>query len=371
MRRHEIIGLRVFAAIAVGVFTLAVVAESLAQTPTQPRGTIRQQGQEVIGDKKPPLPSLLRRRLVDPRQAMRKLVGNLSRVGRQLKRNFVVIAQDGLELLEQTDAVDTTREVAASNYIRALDGVLVKGLFYRPPPPGKKGLFVPTDKKLRAELVRLADLGKGRGLRVMVTDFVGDNKSAGESLKQNIARGYVPFAVSGRGFAFDRIPRFPSRPVNENPANITGLSHARNFLYLRDSSQYDRQEEFVVALNNTNYDAVIVDVFHRGRRAFTKRSVDAMKFKKLGARRLVLAYMNIGEAETFRYYWKQNWREGSPPWIAAPVAGNPDKFYVQYWHPQWQKLLAGDNKSYLFGIFAQCPSGDFMSRMNRLSGGPS
>ena len=63
--------------------------------------------------------------------------------------------------------------------------------------------------------------------------------------------------------------------------------------------------------------------------------------------------MNIGEAESDRYYWKPNWREGSPNFIGAPTAGNPDKYTVQYWAPAWREIMTGNTNSYLYGIIAQ------------------
>ena len=108
---------------------------------------------------------------------------------------------------------------------------------------------------------------------------------------------------------------------------IYGLKGMQNFLYLTDSSRYNRQQDFVIALNNTNYDAVVVDIFPRGRKPFVKATVQGMKFKKLGACRLVLAYMNIGAVENYYYYWKGDWGEGDPSFISGPVLGNPHKFF--------------------------------------------
>ena len=78
-----------------------------------------------------------------------------------------------------------------------------------------------------------------------------------------------------------------------------------------------------------------------------------MKYKKLGAKRLVLAYMNIGEAESYRYYFKSGWREGNPPFLGAPISDDPDRHHIRYWHSEWQKLMSGNTRSYAYGIVAQ------------------
>ena len=290
---------------------------------------------------------------VDPAQAMRNMVRDISKYARRFNRNFAVVTQGGLELIEKVDPIDSTKRAPASTYMRSLDGVSIQGLNFRPPIEGKEE--IKTDPKVQEQLIRLADLAKRRGLKVFVTDYGANAKTTEESIKMNTAKGFVPFAAdrSGFNYIFDKIPSFPRRPINENPKNIVGLSGVQNILFLTDSSQFDRQQDFVIALSNTNFDAVVVDVFHKGRRAFTKNAIQGMKFKKLGARRMVFAYMNIGTAESYRYYWKDNWQEGEPEFITAPTVGNPDKFYIQYWHPGWRQIITGNTKSYLYGIVSQ------------------
>lgn len=60
--------------------------------------------------------------------------------------------------------------------------------------------------------------------------------------------------------------------------------------------------------------------------------------------RLVLAYIDIGQAEEWRYYWQPGWRIGSPGWI---IADDPDgwegNYPVAYWHPQWRNIWLDKN----------------------------
>ncbi|MAF49740.1 MAG: hypothetical protein QGH73_08855 [Rhodospirillales bacterium] len=329
------------------ILTASLVTDALAQ-----RAGIRAQGRDVNRDKQ----TKDKQRtgaasLVDARQEMRKLIRNISSVSRRANKNFVVVTLGGLELIEKTDAVDATRKSPATTYMRTIDGIIVRGLNMHPPEGGKRETR--TDKKVRAELIRMADLAKRRGLRIWVADFAATPNMISESINLNRAKGYVPFTVANSEYRFDTIPKFPKRPYRENAKNVTGLKLAQNYLFLTDSSGYDSREEFVLALNGTNFDAVVVDVFHRGRTPFQRRHVQGMKFKKLGARRLVLAYMNVGQADSSRYYWKPGWREGSPGFIGSPVLGEPDNHYVQYWNPAWKKIIAGDTKSYTYGIIAQ------------------
>lgn len=204
-------------------------------------------------------------------------------------------------------------------------------------------------------MLRLANQGKQHGLKIFVTDFAANIKTAQESYNLNVAKGYIPFTARSVGteYNFNNISDILSRPINENPKNIRGLKNVQNYLYLTDSSNFDRQQDFVIAVSNTNYDLIIVDVFHKGRTPYTKAAVQGMKFKKLGARRLVFAYMNIGAAENFRYYWRDSWAEGDPPFISETMPANPDKYYVEYWKAGWRRIITGNTNSYIYGIIKQ------------------
>ena len=159
------------------------------------------------------------------------------------------------------------------------------------------------------------------------------------------------------------IPKYPARPIRENPNSILSLKDVKNFLYLRESSKFGRQDEFSLHLHGTNYDLVVVDVFH-GRAPLSRQAVETLKFKKVGGRRLVFAHVDIATAASYRHYWKSRWREGSPVWIKAPVPGEPDRYFVEFWQPEWRRIISGNPKSYIFGIIAQGFDGVILEGVN-------
>ena len=59
--------------------------------------------------------------------------------------------------------------------------------------------------------------------------------------------------------------------------------------------------------------------------------------------KLVIAYVDVGEAEDYRTYWRPGWRIGNPDWITAT---DPDgwegNYPVAYWRPEWQALWLGE-----------------------------
>lgn len=329
------------------VFFLADITVVYAQAG------IRAQGRDVEQTQRGgAAQNLLRSMLnMNHRQEMRKFVRNISAFCRRLDPNFIVMTQNGLELLEKTSSADAEGNSPSKTYIQSIDGILIKGLNFRPPLPGKDD--IKTDQKARKEMLRLAKMGKKRGLKIWVSDYAPNKQIAKDIVILNKTNGFIPFAANTTDNIYNTIPIFSAQPIDVNPKNITGIKIANNFLYLTDSSNYGSQEAFAFALSNTNYDAIITDVFHRGRRPFTKNNVRGFKFKKVGARRLVLAKLDIAHAESSRYYWKPGWREGAPPYLGPPTPYDPDKHYVQYWYKAWQDTITSTPKSYIYGIFKQ------------------
>src|SRR5215470_17887026 len=65
------------------------------------------------------------------------------------------------------------------------------------------------------------------------------------------------------------------------------------------------------------YDVVVIDYGfdRRNATAFPREVVDLMRSKPDGGRRVILAYLSIGEAEDYRYYWQESWRKSRPEWL--------------------------------------------------------
>jgi len=323
------------------VLVTAVNSAAFAQEPTGTRIQGREKKQEAAPEVLAPTI------LLDHREEMRKYIQKISAFARKRKPGFLVIPRNNPELITKIEDVDKIRVSPARTYIRSIDGILVEGVFF-----GEKVFGQPTPPEKRDRTTKLLDRAKQAGLNVFVIDYVKDRKLVDESYRLNLARKYVSFAAHARGVELNRLPPYPSRPFNESPKSILSAQDARNFLILEESTAYGRQDEFALKMHGTNYDLIMVDVFH-GRNPLSKRAIATLKFKKVGAKRLVIALMDIGTAASYHYYWKPRWREGSPTWISAPVPGDPDRYYVQYWRPEWQKVIFGDTKSFIYGIIDQ------------------
>jgi cysteinyl-tRNA synthetase len=99
------------------------------------------------------------------------------------------------------------------------------------------------------------------------------------------------------------------------------------------------------AMRKTNYDVLIIDAFHNSVQ-LNKTDISLLKTKANGGKRLVVAYMSIGEAERYRWYWGATWKVGSPSFIHSV---NPDwagNYKVKYWSADWKKIIFGNDSPY-------------------------
>ena len=278
------------------------------------------------------------------KQDMRTFVQNISAYARGVKPGFIVIPQNGHELVT---ADGSATGAAATAYLSAINGLGREDLFY-----GYTSDNVSTPTTTRDKIIQYMDIAKANNVQVLVTDYCSTRSYVDDSYAQNAAKGYISFAADSR--ELDRIPAYPvsTAPTGVNTNNVTTLAGAKNFLYLLNSNvQYATKTDFLTALKATNYDAFIIDLFFDdatlGQVAYTKAEIDSLKTKPGGGTRLVIAYMSIGEAEDYRFYWNTAWATSPPSWLDKENADWPGNYKVKYWDTSWQAIIYGNDTSYL------------------------
>lgn len=118
---------------------------------------------------------------------------------------------------------------------------------------------------------------------------------------------------------------------------------------------YQLQNLDVAQAAASPYDLIVTDYSLDGSAA-AKLSHSDVATLRAGGAHTVLAYLSIGEAENYRYYWQPSWHPGSPSWLGPANPGFPDNFKVRYWDPNWQAVIFGTpgaSGSYLDQIIAQ------------------
>jgi cysteinyl-tRNA synthetase, unknown class len=114
------------------------------------------------------------------------------------------------------------------------------------------------------------------------------------------------------------------------------------------------------------YDVVIIDIENIGDKTtrLTRAEVNGMKKKRDGSRRLVMAYLSIGEAESYRSYWKPAWRKAKPDWVNKENEEWKDNYLVKYWDPTWQSILFGSPAALADRILAAGFDGFYLDRVD-------
>ena len=137
----------------------------------------------------------------------------------------------------------------------------------------------------------------------------------------------------------------PSRPITFTPVATLHLpllarAYGPDALASVNDWLYQLQNLDLTAIGDTAYDLVVMDYSADGGETgeFSAAQIAALKHSPGGAK-VVLAYMSIGEAEDYRFYWQEDWRPGNPPWLDAPNPDWPGNYKVRYWDPAWQSII--------------------------------
>jgi cysteinyl-tRNA synthetase len=111
------------------------------------------------------------------------------------------------------------------------------------------------------------------------------------------------------------------------------------------------------------YDIVVVDYSHSGsgRTALSRADVARLQRKSDGGRRVVLAYLSIGEAESYRDYWK---RGAGASLAGAASAGWKGNYTAKYWSDGWKDIMYRGPSSYLSKIMAAGFDGVYLDRID-------
>ena len=127
-------------------------------------------------------------------------------------------------------------------------------------------------------------------------------------------------------------------------------SKVKNWVYQLQSYTNDSLNE----IGSTGFDLAVIDYSADGAAAteWTPAEIAALKDSPGGPKKVV-AYLSIGEAENYRYYWQPWWVPGNPDWIVEPNPDWPGAFRVKYWVTDWQNIVYGASSSYLDKILAQ------------------
>lgn len=361
------------------------------------------QAQERPRDWQPPPPETV----PNHRELWRNVLIELATYAKTRKPGFVVLVRGGTELVVKGEREAAWEEIQDPEgktfekrlplrsvfrpYVRVVDGMVVDGLYcgpdalgtpldkaikdrqeldaklaeekaqgiQRPPVPQQFGPFsIDPKEELRkaAEIKRAAERQERQRRLIYAVEALRQQGRSILSIEQCKTQKEADAAY--KGAARDHVLSYAAvgdedlsklqrgHPQGENAMPVTAITAARNWMPLLRADRFGNKAAWLMAMERTNHDVMLIDVAHRGSDPLTKDEVNRLRFKKLGAPRLMLAVLPVGKAYDWRWYWKREWVAGNPPFLFALDNTDPGSFITEVDDPQWKELLG----KYLAGI---------------------
>ncbi len=160
-----------------------------------------------------------------------------------------------------------------------------------------------------------------------------------------------------------------SHGAQSSVSTTPSLRHINDWTYQLQGAD---GELLLEPIASSAFDLAVIDYSSHGDEEHEFASAEVARLKNgAGGRKVVLAYMSIGEAEVGRFYFRNGWvapspvsnpdgpftlTDAAPSWLVEPNPSFPDNFKVRYWQKEWQQIvvynsgkhpLIGDAKSYL------------------------
>lgn len=275
-----------------------------------------------------------------PREAMRSLVIDLSRYAKERHPGFLLLPLNAEELVRDLPRSSAPHE----GYLSAIDGVFVESLHFAPVDRPRD----PAGSRRRLELLYAA---KKRDLPLFVIDYVRDPKNLATARRRAAREGTALFPADRR--ELDSIPAALGGDGTRRAKSGRSAAKTGEFLYLVNPGRFDGGSGLSRAVAKCAADLVVVDPWVDRGVPLDPRHVERMKRGPGGARRPVIAYLSVGEAELYRDYWNPEWAAQPPAWIVGPNPDWPHCFIVRYWAKEWRAILFGTRDSALDRILAQ------------------
>lgn len=151
----------------------------------------------------------------------------------------------------------------------------------------------------------------------------------------------------------------------EVPGNWLAYMNGERPLYAARSWHYQLDKVDIDQLAKVKSDVLVTDFAKMGGKvALTPEEVARLKIDDGGRKRIVLAYMSIGEAEQFRFYFKDEWKTDPPEWLGPENCAWPGAHKVKFWHDSWKDLIWRGRKAYLKQIIDAGFDGVYLDRVD-------
>ncbi len=125
-----------------------------------------------------------------------------------------------------------------------------------------------------------------------------------------------------------------------------------------DDWTYYLQDISVDSILQSGFDVVVMDYSRDGTQEGEFSSVEIGRIRESGM--IPLAYVSIGEAEDYRFYWDSTWYSNPPSWLGPENPEWPGNYAVRYWDDGWRDIVF----SYLDRVIAQGFAGVYLDKVD-------
>ena len=115
-----------------------------------------------------------------------------------------------------------------------------------------------------------------------------------------------------------------------NPGEKNDISHV-------ESWAYQLQKAIPEDIVTSGFELIVMDYSLDGTEEKRYSLQDIEKIKNGGV--IPIAYLSIGEAEEYRFYWKEDWSISPPAWLGNKNPEWEGNYKVKYWYDEWKKVI--------------------------------
>ncbi len=125
-----------------------------------------------------------------------------------------------------------------------------------------------------------------------------------------------------------------------------------------DNWLYQLQNADPVEISSSGFEIAVIDYSKDGSES-GEYSPEEIKIM-VDAGVVPVAYVNIGQAEDYRFYWKESWYTNTPEWLGEEDPAWPGNYFVKYWYNEWKEIVF----SYLDRVIDQGFKGIYLDRID-------
>jgi cysteinyl-tRNA synthetase, unknown class len=154
-------------------------------------------------------------------------------------------------------------------------------------------------------------------------------------------------------------------PLRDAPFHWLDSRAGNRPLMAAQSWYYNLSNVNLDLIAKVDADVLVIDfATDGGKRPLTRDDVARLKIGPTGKPRLVISYFSIGEAEEFRFYWRDEWKTNPRTWDGGENCAWPKAHKVRYWQDSWKDIIIRGDNAYLKQIVAAGFDGVYLDRVD-------